>query len=127
VRSEDESAVVPVVVTRPLARRAVIAVAGFERDSVERVHLLAALGGEGAVDVLAQRLAVLRDREVAPLGEPLVGVLPAELVPEGSENRRVEPLRRLEVGDAKGDVVDHSGWWLTASMLLPSGSRTYAP
>src|SRR5690348_11809453 len=80
VRVEDEGAVIALVVDRPLARRAVVAVARLDRGSVERVDLLPALRGERDVDVLAQRLAVLRDREIAPFSEALLLVLPAELV-----------------------------------------------
>ena len=121
---EDERAVIALVIDRALARRAVVTVPGLDRRPVERLDLLAALRDERDVDVLAQRLAVLCNREVAPLRQPLVRVLPAELVAERQEHRRVERLRGLEVGHPKRDVIDHSGWCVTASMLLPSGSST---
>ena len=52
---EHERTVVPGVIARALARRAVVAVPGGERRKVESVDLLAAPGGEGDVHVLGDR------------------------------------------------------------------------
>jgi hypothetical protein len=63
---EDEGAVVARVVVA-LARGAVVAVAGCECDAVELVDGRVVRRREGDVQVLGQRLPVLRDREIAPL------------------------------------------------------------
>src|SRR5947208_11269880 len=92
VRVEDEGAVVARVVVA-LARASVVAVAGRERGAVELVDGLVVGRRKGHVQLLGQRLPVLRDREIAPLREPLLGILPGELVAKGSEHGRVERLR----------------------------------
>src|SRR6266550_910396 len=112
---KDEGAVVARVVVA-LARGAIVAEAGCERDAVELVDGRVVGRREGDVQVLGQRLAVLRDREIGPLREPLLGIFPTELVAERREHGRVEHLRRGEVRDANRDVVDHA-WPLYSKSL----------
>src|SRR5262245_13786384 len=103
---EHEGRVVALVIL-PLARRAVVAIALLDRNSVELLYFGTVSRGERDVDVLAQRLLVLRDREVAPVRRVLLLVRPGRRVAERCEHRLVERHRRGEVGNAEGDVVDH--------------------
>src|SRR5262245_17357105 len=99
VRVEHERGVVALVVT-PVARPAVVAVASLDGDSVELLDLVPVPGRERDVHVLAQRLLVLGDRKVAPVGGALLLVRPRRRVPERRKHGLVERLRRVEVGDA---------------------------
>src|SRR4030095_11179071 len=81
IRIEDEGGVIALVIA-PLARRPVVAIPGIDRNPVELVDLGPVPRSERDVDVLAQWLVILRDREVAPVGRTLLLVRPWGLVPE---------------------------------------------
>jgi hypothetical protein len=129
VRVEDIGGVVAGVVLRPDARHAVVAGAGRERNVVEAIDGLSALGLERDVRT--------SDRVAAPNAEVeavLVRVvrdgarlLVDDALPEEVEHLVVEAARPLPLPRVDGNVRDgHCGVWQTASMLFPSASRTNA-
>src|SRR5690242_4067618 len=108
IRVEHERPEVPGVVDRPLARRAVVAVAGVEGGPVEGLDGLVLLGRKGHVQVL--RGLAGDDGEGAVRADE--GRLLLALVPKRETRLRrdgvVEALRRVDVGDADPDVVDRA-------------------
>src|SRR5690606_26276464 len=108
-----EGAVVVRVVLRPQARRTRIAAALGERDAVELLDRLTALGDEGHVHAIADagRLAVDRlfeaeaDRRRAVVDRPAAALALADA--EHGEDRIVECRRARGVTGAEGDVTEH--------------------
>src|SRR5439155_934272 len=106
VRVEQEGAVVvrAVLGTRP--RRAVVPVTGSGADTPELVDTI--WRGRDEPDVEPPRRGPLRSRlrqrEVVPLVEVLVGSRPGNA--ERTQKGLVEPLRALAIGDADRHVVE---------------------
>src|SRR6476660_7681725 len=125
VRIENERRVVALVVL-PLAGRSVVAIPGGQRDAVELLDLGPVPGREGEVHVLAQRLVVLRDREISPVRGALFLVRPRRRVPERLENGLVERLGRLKVRDPQRDVIDQRWGSRRARVTNPCSSTASA-
>jgi hypothetical protein len=106
VRVQQESAVVVRAVLRPRPRLAVVAVAGGNARLPEGVDVLARGRAEAQVQPARNRLVVCRrrQREVAPLGQPLVRrrLLDAEQ----PQQLAVERLRRVAIRAADPDVIE---------------------
>src|SRR5215212_2772157 len=107
IRVEHEGGVVARVVDLPLARCAVVAVAGGRRVAVEAVDGLVVGRREREVHVLQGLLACDHRERAADAGElrPLRR-LAADAEAGGGADGLVEPGRRLDVRDADPEVVD---------------------
>ena len=97
------------------ARRPVVAIARVGTSAPEAIDLLARGGAEADVQSPRHRVRFvsLGEREVVPLGEAMVGV--GRLDAEGLQNRLVEALSRLALGDADRHVVEHGGDYQSVS------------
>src|SRR5262245_2798617 len=120
VRVEQERAVVVLPVMRPRAGHAVVSMPGVCTDAPELVHELLRRRGESNMEVSRDWIVAVGrgERELSlPDGVFLVTAAPPD--PDRLQHGVVDRLRRLAVGRADRDVVEHSGTIPAVSRARP--------